>query len=71
MFKQAVNNGEELAGKIVTFTVLEVHPKSSLGYYLYGGEHLNFASDEGIGINEGDEITVIVIEVKRVVSNLF
>ena len=70
-FEQAVNNGEELAGKTVTFTVKGVRPDSILGYNLYGGEHLNFVSDEGIGINEGDEITVIVTDVKRVLTDSY
>ena len=71
VFEQAVNNGEDLVGKTVTFTVSGVRPDSVLGYNLYGGEHLNFVSDEGKGINEGDEITVIVTDVKRVLSDSY
>lgn len=71
VFEQAVNNGEELAGKTVTFTVKGVRPDSILGYNLYGGEHLNFVSNEGIGINEGDEITVIVTDVKKVITDSY
>ena len=33
--------------------------------------HLNFVSDEGKGINEGDEITVIVTDVERLLTGSY
>lgn len=65
VFEEAVNNGEDLVGKTVTFTVVEVRPDAALGHNLWGGEQLNFVSDEDPGIQAGDKITVIVTGVKR------
>ena len=71
LFEQDVNNNEDLVGKTVTFTVNEVRPDSLLGYNIFGGEHLNFVSDEGKGLKAGDEITVIVTGVKHVIGNSY
>lgn len=62
-FEAALNAGEDLTGKTVTFTVLEVHPDSVFGYNLYGGEHLNFCSSKNPAVKEGDTLTVEVKEV--------
>ncbi len=71
LFEKAVNNGEDLIGKTVTFTVVDVRPDSALGFDLWGGEHLNFVSEEDPGIKQGEEITVIVTGVKRVLTDSF
>lgn len=71
VFEQAVNNKEDLVGKTVKFTVVDVKPDSILGYNLYAGEHLNFISDEGRGVHAGDEITIIVTGVKPVLADSY
>jgi len=62
-FETALNAGEDLTGKTVTFTVLEVHPNSAFGYNLYAGEHLNFVSGKNPGVKQGDTVTVKVEEI--------
>ena len=68
-FEAALNAGEDLTGKTVTFTVLEVHPSSAFGYNLYAGEHLNFVSSKNPGVKEGDTITVKVEEVNSILGS--
>lgn len=41
-FEAALNEGEDLEGKIVQFEALELHPDSAVGYNVWAGEHLNF-----------------------------
>lgn len=57
-FEAALNNGENLEGKVVSFTAGEVHPDSALGYNVWAGEHLNFISSRNPDIKEGDTVTV-------------
>lgn len=71
LFEKAVNDGEDLIGKTVAFTVVDVRPDSALGHNLYGGEHLNFVSDEDPGVKTGDEITVIVTKVKHILTDSY
>lgn len=66
-FEAALNAGENLIGKTVTFTILEVNPSSAFGFNLYAGEHLNFTSSKNPGVEQGDTITV---KVKEVISIL-
>ena len=68
-FEAALNAGEDLTGKTVTFTVLEVHPSSAFGYNLYAGEHLNFVSSKNPGVKQGDTITVKVKEVNSILGS--
>ena len=68
-FEAALNAGEDLTGKTVTFTILEVHPDSVFGYNLYGGEHLNFCSSKNPGVKTGDTITVKVKEVNSLLGS--
>ena len=68
-FESALNNGEDLTGKTVTFTVKAVVPDSAFGYNLQAGEHLNFCSSKNPGAKEGDTVTVKVIEVKSVLGS--
>lgn len=59
-FEKALNNDEDVLGKVVSFSVREVHPDSTLGYDLWAGEHLNFVGDEGKEAKEGDVLIVAV-----------
>lgn len=68
-FEAALNAGEELEGKIVTFTVREFHPDSAFGYNLWAGEHLNFCSSKNPGVKAGDTITVKIVDVRSVIGS--
>jgi hypothetical protein len=59
-FETALNNGEDVLGKVVSFKVNEVHPDSSLGYDLWAGEHLNFVGEDAKEAKEGDTLTVAI-----------
>lgn len=56
-FETALNNGENVVGKTVTFVVSSVKPDSILGFDLWSGEHLNFVTDSDPGIREGQVVT--------------
>ena len=62
-FETALNAGEDLTGKTVTFTVDKFVPNSKFGYNMQTGEHLNFCSASHPGVGEGDTITVKVTSV--------
>lgn len=66
-FESALNDGEDLEGKIVKVEVDNIEPDSAFGYNLQAGEHLNFVSSKNPKIDEGDEL---VAEVKEVESAL-
>ncbi len=68
-FETALNAGDDLTGKIVSFTVNEVVPDSALGYNLQAGEHLNFCSDTNPGIKKGDTATVKVTKVTSMLGS--
>ncbi len=68
-FESALNNGEDLTGKTVTFTVKAIAPDSAFGFNLQAGEHLNFCSTTNPGVKEGDTVTAKVIEVKSVLGS--
>jgi predicted small lipoprotein YifL len=68
-FETALNAGDNLTGKTVTFTVDKLVPNSALGYNLQTGEHLNFCSSKNPGIKEGDSITVKVTEVSSMLGS--
>ena len=68
-FEAALNNGEDLTGKVVKFTVNTLVPDSAFGYNLQAGEHLNFCSDKNPGLQEGDSATVKVKEVKSMLGS--
>ena len=57
-FEEALNRGDFLEGKIVRFTVKEIHPNSTLGFNLWSGEHLNFVSSRNPDVNVGDVLVV-------------
>lgn len=56
----ALNNGENLEGKIVSVQVDELFPDSAFGYNIQKGEHLNFVSSDNPDVEKGDKIIVEV-----------
>ena len=62
-FENALNNGEDLTGKIVTFIADNIEPQSAFGYNIWAGEHLNFVSSQNPDVFEGDTVTVKVTEI--------
>lgn len=64
VFEAALNNGENLEGKVVIFTAGEVHPDSVFGYNIWAGEHLNFISSKNPEVKKGDTLGVKVISVE-------
>lgn len=68
-FEAALNAGEDLTGKTVTFTVDKFAPSSAFGYNLQAGEHLNFCSSENPKVKEGDTVTVKVEDVRSVIGS--
>ena len=68
-FEAALNNGEDLTGKTVTFTVNKLVPNSAFGYNMQTGEHLNFCSTENPNVKEGDTVTVEVTEISSMLGS--
>lgn len=68
-FEAALNAGEDLNGKTVTFTVTEAVPNSAFGYNLMAGEHLNFCSSQNPNAKAGDTLTVRVTGVTSVLGS--
>ena len=61
-FEDALNNGEDLTGKVVKFVVSDYRPVNILGINCTGGEHLNFILEEEADIAVGDTLIGIVYE---------
>lgn len=68
-FEKALNDGEDLEGKIVKVEVNAFEPDSAFGYNLQAGEHLNFISSSNPKLDEGDELTAEVKEVENVLGS--
>ncbi len=68
-FETALNNGEDLTGKTVTFTADELEPQSAFGYNIFAGEHLNFVSPENPNIKVGEEVTVKVTKIESMMGS--
>lgn len=68
-FEDALNAGQDVTGKTVKFKVASVHPDSACGYDLWAGVHLNFCSDEDLGVSEGQEIVAKITEVKNALGS--
>jgi len=68
-FEAALNAGDDLTGKTVTFTVNELVPDSAFGYNLQTGEHLNFCSANNPGVKKGESITVKVTEITSMLGS--
>ena len=65
-FESALNSGENLEGKVVTFVAQELQPQSAYGYDIYSGEHLNFVSSRHPDVKAGDVVTVKATEISSV-----
>ncbi len=70
-FEAALNAGENLEGKVVRFTALELHPDSSVGYNIWAGEHLNFVSRRNPDIKAGDTVVVRATEITSSLGSWF
>lgn len=70
-FETALNNGENLEGKIVQFIVEELHPDSAFGYNLWAGEHLNFVSSRNPDAKEGDTVVVKATIIESILGRWF
>lgn len=68
-FEAALNNGENLVGKTVRFTALELRPQSIFGYNIFAGEHLNFVSTENPDVNVGDIVTAKVTKIESILGS--
>ena len=64
-FENALNSGDDVTGKTVTFIVNSVHPDSILGFNLWSGEHLNFVSDSDPEIKAGQAVTAKITKAKK------
>lgn len=64
-FEAALNDGEDVVGSVVTFTIADIAPDSKFGYNLQAGEHLNFCSDDDPKVSVGDTVTVKVTDVSN------
>lgn len=67
-FEEALNNGEDLTGKVVKFVVSDYRPINILGINCTGGEHLNFILEEEADIAAGDTLIGTVYEVAERVA---
>ena len=68
-FETALNNGEDVIGKIAIVSVKNIEPDSAFGYNLQAGEHLNFCSDSDPDVEVGEIITVRVGKVATVLNS--
>lgn len=66
-FEGALNAGDNLEGKVVQFTAMELHPDSAMGYNVWAGEHLNFISSRNPDIKAGD---MVVVKANEITSSL-
>lgn len=70
-FEAALNNGENLEGKIVQFTADELHPQSAYGYNIWAGEHLNFISSRNPDIEAGSTVVVKATTIESIGGSWF
>lgn len=70
-FEAALNAGDNLEGKVVRFTAMELHPDSAMGYNVWAGEHLNFISSRNPDIKAGETVVVKVNEVTSSLGSWF
>lgn len=70
-FEAALNNGEDLTGKIVQFEALELHPQSVYGYNIWAGEHLNFVSSTNPDVSAGDTVVVKATTIESSMGSWF
>ncbi|WP_370649467.1 lipoprotein [uncultured Ligilactobacillus sp.] len=65
----ALNNGDKIDGKTVSFTVTDYSPNSAFGYNLMTGKDLNFVSSDNPGVKKGAKVIVKVKEVKSLMGS--
>ena len=70
-FESALNEGQNLEGKIVQFVADELHPNSAYGYNVWAGEHLNFISSRNPDIKQGDTMTVKATKIESIGGSWF
>lgn len=58
IFEEALNDGKDVRGKILTFTVNNFVPDSVLGPNIWAGKHLNFFSNDVPDVEKGDGLQV-------------
>lgn len=68
-FEAALNNGDNLEGKVVQFVAEELNPDSAFGYDIFAGEHLNFVSSSHPNIKEGDTVVVKATKIESVIGS--
>lgn len=68
-FEKALEDGEDLTGKVVKVEIDGFEPTSAFGYNLQAGEHLNFVSNKNPKLDVGDELTAEVEEVENVLGS--
>lgn len=69
LFEAALNEGNDVTGKAVTFTIDKINPDSAFGHNLMAGEHVNFCSDNDPGFSVGDTVTVKALKVESVLGS--
>lgn len=65
----ALNNGEDVTGKVAKINVVTLVPDSVFGYNIQTGEHLNFCSAENPKVSEGDTVLVRITEVQSLLGS--
>ena len=68
-FEAALNNGESLEGKVVSFTINNLETQSAYGYNIWAGDHLNFVSEKNPNVKVGDTIGVKINEVNSLLGS--
>lgn len=68
-FEEALNNGENLEGKVVRFVAKDLKPDSAYGYDIWAGEHLNFVSSRNPDVKKGDIVTVRTTTIESVLGS--
>lgn len=67
-FEAALNEGEDVTGKIVQFCVEEYAPDSFIGINCHAGEHLNFLFKNELDVKAGD---TIIVRITKKPSKIF
>jgi len=68
-FESALEDGEDLTGKVVKVDIDGFEPDSAFGYNLQAGEHLNFVSNKNPKLDVGDELIAEVEEIENVLGS--
>lgn len=68
-FEKALNNGDDVTGKIVLVKIDDIAPDSAFGFNLQAGEHLNFVSSKNPNLEVGDEFIAEIEEVDHLLGS--